>query len=84
MTSRGDVNVALNRLIREGVLTAFKTNFDQAGPGVVLEVRASTPLVADPALPGYDQTKIDQLRLLVTLALGEFGRAAVVTVESDG
>ena len=49
---------------------------------MALQVRASTPLVADPAVPGYDKTKVDQLRLLVTLALGEFGRGAVVTLES--
>jgi hypothetical protein len=81
MTSRGDVNVALNRLIREGVLTAFRTNFDQAGSGVRLQVTATAPLVADPAQPSFDKVKLDQTRLLVQLALGDFGRDAVVIIE---
>ena len=81
MTSRGDVNVALNRLIREGVLTAFRTNFDQIGPGVPLQVTASAPLVADPALPAFDKIRLDQTHLLVRLALGDLGPDAVVTIE---
>ena len=81
MTSRGDVNVALNRLVREGVLTAFRTNFDQVGPGVPLRITASAPLVADPALPAFDKIRLDQTRLLVRLALGDLGPDAVVTIE---
>ncbi len=84
MTSRGDVNAALNRLIREGVLTGFRTNFDQVGPGVPLQVTASAPLVADPAAPSYDKAKVDGTRLLVLLALGDLRRDALVTVEGAG
>ena len=84
MTSRGDVNAALNRLVREGVLTGFRTNFDQVGPGVPLQITASVPLVSDPAEPGFDKTKLDGTRLLVLLALGDLRHAAVVTVEGTG
>lgn len=84
MTSRGDVNAALNRLIREGVLTGFRTNFDEVGPGVPLRVTASAALVADPAVPAFDRAKLDGTRLLVLLALGDFRRDAIVDLEGTG
>lgn len=83
MTSRGDVNAALNRLVREGVLTGFRTNFDRVGSGEPLCVSASAPLISDPAEPAFDKAKIEGTRLLVLLALGDWKQSAVVTVEGS-
>ncbi len=45
---RGEINVALNRLVREGVLASFKTNFDaESTPGWVPEVTIAIPETAD-------------------------------------
>ncbi len=45
---RGEINVALNRLVREGVLGGFKTNFDaESTPGWVPEVTIMIPETAD-------------------------------------
>ena len=46
-TLRGAVNVALNQLVRDGVLESFKTNFDaERIPGWVPEVTIRIPATA--------------------------------------
>jgi hypothetical protein len=46
-TLRGAVNVALNQLVRDGVLESFKTNFDaERIPGWVPEVAIRIPATA--------------------------------------
>ncbi len=45
---RGEVNVALNRLVREGVLESFKSNFGfQTAPTWVPEITVTIPETAD-------------------------------------
>jgi hypothetical protein len=45
---RGEVNVALNRLVREGVLESFKSNFGfQTAPTWVPEITVVIPETAD-------------------------------------
>ena len=45
---RGEINVALNRLVRDRVLESFKTNFDaERIPGWVPEVTITIPASAD-------------------------------------
>ena len=45
---RGEVNVALNRLVRDGVLESFKTNFDADRiPGWVPEVTITISATAN-------------------------------------
>ena len=45
---RGEINVALNRLVREGVLDSFKTNFDaEKIPGWVPEITVMISETAD-------------------------------------
>ncbi len=45
---RSEVNIALNRLVREGVLESFKTNFGaERIPGWVPEITILIPVAAD-------------------------------------
>jgi hypothetical protein len=71
MALRGDINKVLNGLVREGVISAFQTNFD--GPSEALGVHVIvTPTSA---------TNRDAVRKTVAQALGALAREVTVTVK---
>ena len=45
------MNVALNGLIREGVIAAFETNFDGISVLGILHIADTAPLITDRAFP---------------------------------
>jgi hypothetical protein len=74
MASWGDVNAALNGLVRAGAISAFRSNLgdpDRAGP---IEV-AVTPV---------GQQDEQQVRGAVLRAMARLGLLATVTVEQAG
>ncbi len=68
---RGKVNVVLNRLVREGVISGFKTNFDQQGG-------ADSPHVTATVAEGR---ALEEVRALVVDAITETAIRIDVTVE---
>lgn len=75
MGSWGDVNVALNRLVREGVITGFKTNLAQPDRSGGLHVIAGAP-VAD-----TDEEAAEAVRDRVMRELSRVTEEATVTIE---
>jgi hypothetical protein len=71
MALRGDINKVLNGLVREGVISAFQTNFD--GPSEAFGVHVIvTPTTA---------TNREAVRNTVAQALGALAREVTVTVK---
>ncbi len=68
---RGKVNVVLNQLVREGVITGFRTNFH-------VHDKASTPVVTVIAPSGG---LLDEVRVRVMEALADVAIGINVTVE---
>lgn len=83
MVSRGDVNVLLNRLIREGVIGGFKTNFD--GPSVAqgLQVVVTAGEAAEQGASRPDPKRVEALRNRVSRELKKLDAEATVTVEGN-
>lgn len=79
MVSRGNVNVALNRLVREGVITGFKTNFDDPGSALGLHVIVTADGVAGKARA--NAKRIEEVRQQVCAALDHLEAEATVTVQ---
>lgn len=78
MGSWGDVNVALNRLVREGVITGFRTNLAQPDRSSGLHV------VAGAAVAGVGETfddAVEAVRERVALELARVTEEATVTIE---
>lgn len=74
MSLRGDVNVTLNRLVAEGTIAGFKTNFGSSEPEVGLHVIVTPGAEADP----------EEVRRVVTGALERLVEAPTVTVDRSG
>ena len=70
---RSKVNVVMNRLVREGLITAFKTNFDFPDGPHTPQVAVSVP----------DDCSPEAVRLLVVDALSEVVIGIDVTVARD-
>jgi len=47
MTLRGDVNAILNRLVREGVISAFQTNFGTPSEAFGVHIIITPPSATD-------------------------------------
>ena len=77
MTSWGSINAVLNRLVREGVITAFKTNIAdrQSAAGLHVVVTAS----------GSDADgKAEDVRRQVARELEPLTEGVTVTVDRSG
>ena len=74
MSLRGDVNVALNRLVAAGTIASFRTNFGSTEPAVGLHV-----VVA----PGENANQ-EEVRRVVTEALEQLVESPTVTVDASG
>ena len=72
MTSWGDVNVVMNRLVREGVIESFRTNRAQKAPDLGLQVFIVLPKAAQSAEEIHNQ---------VVAKLGAIADDVVVTVD---
>ena len=68
---RGKVNVVLNRLVREGVISGFKTNFDDQGGNASPHVTVAVP----------EGRSLEEVRALVVNAVMEAAIGINVTVE---
>jgi hypothetical protein len=78
------VNAVLNGLIREGVITAFETNFDGISVLGILHVAVTAPLITDPRIPGYDRPRVMAIRNRVTKELEGVGaKDVMVSVRSS-
>jgi hypothetical protein len=79
MISRGTVNLVLNRLVREGAITSFKTNYDDPSSRLGLHIF----IEADPtAEPGRPRQRMDRVRSLVRQALEGVADGATVSVRT--
>jgi hypothetical protein len=74
MASWGDINAVLNRLVREGTITAFWTNLGGTKPPLVLHV------IVSPFGPADDRSA-KALRLQIQDALAPWAPDASVTVD---
>ena len=74
MGSWGDVNAALNRLVREGVITGFRTNLADPDRGPDLRITATAPVVLDTKASGYDPAAVEQVRRTILDRLDHAGR----------
>ena len=81
MASWGDVNAALNRLVREGVITGFRTNLADPARGPELRVAATAPVVLDANAADYDGAAVESVRQAVASRLGSLVEEACVTIE---
>jgi hypothetical protein len=74
MSLRGDVNVTLNRLVAQGTIASFRTNFGASEPQVGLHVVVT---------PG-EAFEAEEVRRVVTDALEKLVEAPTVTVDRSG
>ena len=77
MTSWGSINAVLNRLVREGVITAFKTNIADRRSALGLHVIVTAP-TAD------DRAKAEAVRRQVARALALLNEGVTVTIDRSG
>ena len=77
MTSWGSINIVLNRLVREGVITAFKTNIADRRSALGLHVIVTAPGVEDRA-------RAEAVRRRVARELAPVAGDATVTVDRSG
>lgn len=82
MGSWGDVNAALNRLVREGVITGFRTNLADPARGPDLRITATAPVVLDTKASGYDAAAIEQVRRTILDRLGMLVEDPQVMIEA--
>jgi len=76
--SWGTINAALNRLVREGVITAFKTNLADRTGSLNLHVIVTADGVKDKA-------KADEVKRRVVAVLEDLGEEGpTVTVDRSG
>jgi hypothetical protein len=80
MASWGDLNARLNRLVRDGVISGFRTNLATRPDLSSLRITVA-PGPAAPVAAGR-LTAADALRARVALALGGIAPEAAVTVET--
>ncbi|HEX2556142.1 MAG TPA: hypothetical protein VHL98_20780 [Microvirga sp.] len=73
----GAINAALNGLVRDGVIAAFKTNLAEPATPFGLHVTVTAPGADDDA-------GVEEVRRKVLAALDELGEDATVTVNRSG
>ena len=73
MTLRGDVNAILNRLVREGVISAFQTNFGTPAEAFGVHIIIITPPSA---------TDREAVRRTVGQALDGLSEQVTITVKA--
>jgi hypothetical protein len=77
MASWGDVNAALNRLVREGVITGFRTNISEPSSTLALHVVITTDAALDGAGALAARARVEkQLEPLVPGAVVTVDRSA--------
>jgi hypothetical protein len=76
--TRGDENAVLNGLIRDGVITAFETDFGGISALGILHITVAANLITDPRNPGYDRPKVMAVRNRVTKELEAIGATDVM------
>jgi len=82
MTATLHLEAVLDGLIKDGVITEFKTLNGRALG--VLHVAVCAPLITDPRVPGYDRKKVLAVRNRVTKELEGAGvRDVMVSVRSS-
>ena len=72
MTLRGDVNAILNRLVREGVISAFQTNFGTPAEAFGVHIIITPPSATDR----------DAVRRMVAQALDGLSEPVTITVKA--
>ena len=78
MASWGDINAALNRLVREGVITGFKTNRGEKSLDSALRVSVTTGPDGDPeSVRSQIMTVLTPLDDEVTVTVGAEAPARV-------
>ncbi len=77
LTSWGAINAVLNRLVREGVITAFRTNIADRQSALGFHV-----IVTAPGAP--DRARAEDVRRQVARELEPLIADAVVTVDRSG
>jgi hypothetical protein len=83
MTPQGNtVEAALNRLVREGVITAFE--LPVVSNAVALHIIVTTPLATNNRTPGYDRELFEAVRRRVAREVESHtsGREVMVSVRS--
>ena len=82
MGAWGDINAALNRLVAEGTITAFRTNHADGTDRLMLHIIVATP-VADRGDPAYCPAGMERIREAVAGAMGPYASDATITVTSQ-
>ena len=80
---RGDVDAILNGLIRDGVITSFRTNFDSLSGALAPHIMVTADVVTLSGQPGYDPKRVAQIRDTVMRKLNPIGPGVIVSVR-DG
>jgi hypothetical protein len=76
--SRGSVNAILNRLVRETVITGFRTNFDDR-QATDIQVAVTADLIESPRTALYEGRR-EEIRQHVARELEALGLRVTVTV----
>ena len=77
---RGDVNAILNSLVEEGVITSFRTNFDSLSGALAPHIMVTADVVTLSGKPGYDPTRVAQIRDTVLRKMNPIGPGVIVSV----
>ena len=78
---RGEVNAILDGLVQDGVITGFKTNFENpASLALALHVRVTADIVTDMRNPGYDEKRVRSIRNRVAKDIEGLSPGVIVSV----
>ena len=78
---RGDVNAILNRLVGEGIITGFETNFDSPlATALALHIKVTADLITDPRIPGYDDKAVRAIRNRIPKDIKPLSTGVVVSI----
>lgn len=77
---RGDVNAILNRMIRDGVITSFETNFDTLSVALAPHVKVTANMVTLAGKEGYDPEGVMRLRKDIMRKLEPLAPGVIVSV----
>ena len=80
---RGDVNVILNGMIRDGVITSFETNLGTPSEAFAPHVRVAANLVTDHRMPGYNARAVRELRDRIMRQLEPPAPGVIVSVRGE-
>lgn len=80
---RGAVNLILNGLVREGVITGFETNLDNpASLTLALHVRATADVITDMRNPAYDEKRVRAIRARIAKDIEPVAPGLIVSVRT--